>query len=223
MSDALAWLSPATTAYLGALRENNDRAWFTAHKPDYEAQLKYPAEQFASALASELAARSGTPHEYRIFRIYRDVRFARDKTPYNAHLHIIFSPDGGCRGGGPAWLFGLDPEGLTLGVGIFAFSSAQLTQWRKWCAGEGGAAIARLLSSLAKAGARLPDPELKRVPAPWGAEHPREAQLRRKGLTAWLDQPDPAIAFGADGPARCAAELMKLRRLFDRLELMTGA
>ena len=119
MSDVLAWLSPATTAFLGALRENNDRAWFTAHKGDYVAHLKCPAEQFASALAGELAEQSGTPHEYRIFRIHRDVRFAKDKTPYNAHLHISLSPDGGCREGGPAWMFGLDPDGLTLGAGIF--------------------------------------------------------------------------------------------------------
>jgi uncharacterized protein (TIGR02453 family) len=222
MSGALAWLSPATTAYLGALRENNDRAWFTAHKSDYEAHLKYPAEQFASALAGELAAQSGTPHEYRIFRIHRDVRFAKGKTPYNAHLHISLSPDGGCREGGPAWMFGLDPDGLTLGAGIFVFSPAQLTQWREWCASEEGAAIEAMLAKLTISGARLSEPELKRVPAPWNAEHPREAQLRRKGLSAWLDQRDPSIAFGAKGPARCAAELMKLRALFDRLALLAG-
>ncbi len=221
MSDVLAWLSPATTAFLGALRENNDRAWFTAHKGDYVAHLKCPAEQFASALAGELAEQSGTPHEYRIFRIHRDVRFAKDKTPYNAHLHISLSPDGGCREGGPAWMFGLDPDGLTLGAGIFVFSPAQLTQWREWCTSAESAAIEVLLSELINAGARLSEPELKRVPAPWSADHPSEAQLRRKGLSAWLDQRDPAIAFGADGPVHCAAELLKLLPLFERLELLT--
>ncbi len=222
MSDALTWLSPATTAFLGTLRENNDRAWFTAHKADYEAHLKYPAEQFASALAGELADQSGTPHACRIFRIHRDVRFAKDKTPYNAHLHISLSPDGGCREGGPAWMFGLDPDGLTLGAGMFVFSPTQLAQWREWCDGEEGGEIEALLASLKNIGARLSDPELKRVPTPWSADHASEAPLRRKGLTAWLDQRDPAVAFGVEGPARCATELMKLRSLFDRLALLAG-
>lgn len=123
--------------------------------------------------------------------------------------------------GGPAWVFGLDPDGLTLGARIFVFSPAQLTQWWELCSGNEGAAIEALLSELTNAGARLSDPEFKRVPAPWNADHPREAQLRRKGLSAWLDQPDFAIVFGAQGPARCAAKSLKLLPLFERLELLT--
>ena len=117
MSSAVNWLSPATVEFLAALRSHNDRDWFAAHKADYEDHLKYPAEQFAAALASELAAATGKPHDYRIFRIHRDVRFAKDKTPYSAHLHISLSPEGGCREGGPVWMFGLDPDGLNLGAG----------------------------------------------------------------------------------------------------------
>lgn len=220
MSAAMPWLSPATTAFLAALRQNNDRAWFTAHKADYETYLKQPGEQFAAALAGELAARTGERHDYRVFRIHRDVRFAKDKTPYNSHLHISLSPGGGCREGGPAWMFGLDPDGLTLGAGIFVFSQAQLTLWREWCGGEGGEAIGALLASMESAGARLSEPELRRVPPPWSAEHRQESNLRRKGLGVWLDQADPAVAFGIEGPARCAAEFMKLRSLFERLAML---
>ena len=167
MSGEVTWLSSATTAFLGALRE------------------------------------------YRIFRIHRDVRFTKDKTPYNAHLQFSLSPDGGCRAGGPVWRFGLDPNGLPLGAGILVFSPAQLAQWRECGTGEEGAAIEAPLSKLTNEGARrLSNPELKPVPAPLSAEHPREAQLRRKGLSAWRDLSDPAIAFGTGGPARCAAELL---------------
>ena len=166
MSSAVNWLSPATVEFLAALRSHNDRDWFAAHKADYEDHLKYPAEQFAAALASELAAATGKPHDYRIFRIHRDVRFAKDKTPYSAHLHISLSPEGGCREGGPVWMFGLDPDGLNLGAGIFAFSPPRLARWREWCAGGEGEAIGETLARLIAAGARLSEPELKRVPAP---------------------------------------------------------
>jgi sugar phosphate isomerase/epimerase len=110
----MTFLSRDTIDFLGRLRVNNDRQWFEAHRTDYDAHVKRPGEAFASALAGQLEAATGEPHDCRIFRIHRDVRFSKDKTPYNAHLHISFSPDGGCKEGGPAWMFGLDPDGLTL-------------------------------------------------------------------------------------------------------------
>lgn len=178
------WLSPATVDFHAALKMNNDRTWFAAHKADYEAQLKFPGEQFAAALAEELGGLTGKSHGYRVFRVHRDVRFAKDKTPYNAHLHISLSPGGSCREGGPVWMFGLNPDGLAQGAGIFAFSPSQLTHWRDWCGGTDSEAIGDLTDKLVAMGARIPDPELKRVPAPWPADHSRAADLRRKGLTA---------------------------------------
>lgn len=112
----MAWLSPETVEFLVALRANNNRAWFAAHKAGYEAHHKHPGEQFAAALAGELARLTGKLHDYRVFRVHRDVRFTKDKSPYNAHLHISLSPDGSCREGGPVWMFGLDPDGLALGA-----------------------------------------------------------------------------------------------------------
>jgi uncharacterized protein (TIGR02453 family) len=122
----------------GRLRANNDRQWFELHRADYEAHVKLPGEAFASAPAAQLEAATGEPHDYRIFRVHRDVRFSKDKAPYSAHLHISFSPGGGCKEGGPAWMFGLDPDGLTLGAGIFAFSALRLDRWRALVADAGG-------------------------------------------------------------------------------------
>lgn len=204
-------LSPDTVAFLTALRANNDRHWFEAHKDDYDAQLKQPGQAFAAALAAALESGTGEAHAWKIFRIHRDVRFSRDKTPYNSHLHISLSPNGDCENGGPVWMFGLDPDGLTLGAGIFAFSKPQLEAWRARVAGPEGQAVEQLLAELAQDGIRLSEPELKRVPAPYPAEHPRSHLLRHKGLTAWIDCGDARRAFGKAGPANCAGELMRLR------------
>jgi uncharacterized protein (TIGR02453 family) len=157
------------------------------------------------------------PHNYRIFRIHRDVRFSKDKTPFNAHLHISFAAGGGCKDGAPVWMFGLDPGGVTLGAGIFAFPPSQLERWRALCGAPGGARLASTLAALAQDGIRLSDPELKRVPAPYNADHPRGTDLRRKGLTAWIDDLDPALAFGIEGAENCIGRLAKLRAIFDIL------
>lgn len=213
-------LSSATISFLGGLRAHNDRQWFEAHRADYEDHVKHPGEQFAEAVRLHLAEATGEAHEFRIFRIHRDVRFSKDKTPYNAHLHISFSPGGSCREGGPTWMIGLDPDKLTVGVGIFAFSPARMERWRESVAGAKGEAVAALFEKLRRSGVRLGEPELKRVPAPYPPDHRHAALLRHKGVTAWIDCPDIALALGDSGPANCISELLRLRELFEILQAM---
>jgi uncharacterized protein (TIGR02453 family) len=210
-------LTRDTVEFLAGLRANNDRGWFEAHRADYQAFVKHPGEAFAGALADGLEAMTSEAHRYRIFRIHRDVRFSKDKTPYNAHLHISLSPGAGCSEGVPAWMFGIEPDRLTLGAGIFTFAAAQLEAWRSRVAACEGEEIARMLDGLEAAGVRIGEPELKRVPAPYPSDHPHASLLRRKGLTAWTDSADTGAALGADGPARCVRQLIRLRGLFDLL------
>jgi uncharacterized protein (TIGR02453 family) len=210
-------LSRDTVAFLTGLHANNDRTWFEAHKDSYQSHVKLAGVEFASALADALEAMTSEAHQYRIFRIHRDVRFSKDQTPYNAHLHISLSPGGSCSEGGPVWMFGLEPDRLTLGVGIFTFTAVQLEAWRTRIAGRAGTEVAQMLYSLQAAGVRMGEPKLKRVPAPYASDHPQAPLLRQKGLTAWIDSFDTDLALGADGPIRCAQELIRLRGLFDLL------
>jgi uncharacterized protein (TIGR02453 family) len=182
---------PETMRFLAELKANNDRAWFADHREAYETAIRAPAEALVAALAPELAALSGRTVKPKIFRIHRDVRFSKDKSPYNAHLHIGFGfgPAGG--GEGPpacGFFFGLEPDKAQLGGGAFEFPGAQLDRYRAAVADPAeGAALASLAQGLEAAGFRLSEPELKRVPAPYPADHPRGELLRRKGLTAWRD------------------------------------
>ncbi len=201
--------------FLAALKANNDRDWFAAQKDAYERDLKEPGAAFAGALAAALSARVGQALEPKIYRIHRDVRFSKDKTPYNAHLHISARVLGGPDE--PCFLFGLEPGQLVLGMGVFGFSKDGLTRWRDAVSGEAGGALLRSLSDLEKAGMRLGAPELKRVPAPFAADHPQAALLRRKGLTVWIDCPAEELAFGADGPSACAEKLAPLVPLYAQL------
>jgi len=81
---------PDTMAFLADLKAHNDRTWFAANKARYERVYKQPAEAFTAELRPRIQALAGQPMGAKLFRIHRDVRFSKDKSPYNTHLHLGF-------------------------------------------------------------------------------------------------------------------------------------
>src|SRR6188508_3801769 len=118
MPDAFPGFSPDAVDFLVELAQNNDRSWFQPRKAEYERLLREPMEALVADLAERLAAR-GIPlradPKRSIFRIYRDTRFSKDKSPYKTHVAANFpwvdpergeDHDGGHAGGG---YFHLEP------------------------------------------------------------------------------------------------------------------
>lgn len=185
--------------FLSLLAQNNSRDWFQAHRADYEARVKAPAQALLEQLAAPLGALAGAPVTPKLFRVHRDVRFSRDKTPYNTHLHLSWSaPDG------TAWMFGLSRDYCCAGAGVMGFDKPALTAWRAHVAKHGFVDLSQW---------RLDDPALKRVPPPYPQDHPQGELLRRKGLLVWHDldageraDPVPALtrAFTQADPVRKA-------------------
>lgn len=202
--------SPETLQFLTDLKANNDRDWFTANRARYEAHVLAPSRAFIAELSDRLGAALGRPVEGRLYRLNRDLRFSKDKTPYNAHVHIGFAE------GGPAiWMVGFEPGRLSLGYGAFAFPPEALTRWRTAVAGPSGAGLAEVLKGLADQGLRLSTPELKRVPAPYPAEHPHAALLRHKSLSVWEDRLPMESVYGAPAAERIAKALTVFAPLRD--------
>lgn len=201
--------SAETLAFLSDLKANNNRVWFQENKNTYETVVKRPAAKVSAALEAEIEALTGEPHSTKIFRINRDIRFSKDKTPYNSHIHILFSPvrEAPIK---PSWFFGLNTERLTLGSGIFEIPKDHLEGWRERIAGKDGEELQDMLAKLQKQGARLPEPALKRVPKPYAADHPRAELLKRKGLAVWFDFEGPEAALEENAPKTCAGEFKKL-------------
>lgn len=194
--------SAETLHFLTDLRSNNSRDWFQANRARYDAHVAGAAQGFGDALAAELQRLAGRPVTPKLFRLHRDLRFSKDKTPYNAHVHMSFSA------GGPfAWLVGIDPGGLVLGYGALGFDAALLGRWRQAVDGPGGPALGAELTRLVALGHRLSAPDLKRVPAPYPAGHPQADLLRRKSFAIWQDQHPMAMAYGPGAPARLAQAL----------------
>ncbi len=94
MSDGFSELIDESNRFFLELKANNTREWFQDRKDFYTAEIKKPAELLADLLAEDLNRLTGVPHKPKLFRIHRDVRFSKDKTPYNAHLHFQWNrPD----------------------------------------------------------------------------------------------------------------------------------
>jgi uncharacterized protein (TIGR02453 family) len=87
---------PELFAFLKELRDNNDRAWFLAHKARYESVVRDPFLHFIADVEPLLRAISRhivadpRPTGGSLFRVYRDVRFSRDKSPYKTHVAAHF-------------------------------------------------------------------------------------------------------------------------------------
>lgn len=98
MATAFPGFQPEAIHFLLELSVNNDRAWFQPRKAEYERLLKEPLEALCEALGERFEAR-GLPLRADVrspFRIYRDIRFSKDKSPYKTHVSASFpwSPEG---------------------------------------------------------------------------------------------------------------------------------
>ncbi|MFY0618027.1 DUF2461 domain-containing protein [Shimia sp.] len=177
-----------TQMFLSKLAENNTREWFVAHKETYEDQLKSPAQVLLDQVGAALHQQTGHVPTSKLFRPNRDVRFSKDKTPYHLHLHMLWlTPPTG-------WFFGIGLQTVSIGAGIMGFDTDGVSRWRAAVASAQGDAIASEVQSLLDLGARLQEPELKRVPAPFDKEHQHRDLLRRKSLCLWFDRQPESLA-----------------------------
>jgi uncharacterized protein (TIGR02453 family) len=199
--DPFAGFTPDAVHFLSELQANNTRDWFQPRRERFRQALETPGAQAMESLRAGLSRAWGSPLEGKVFRVHRDVRFSRDKSPYNAHLRMSFglSRCEGSREDHPYWFFSLEPTTLILGLGVHAFGPAGLAAWRTAVAdGPSGQRLQTILDSLEAAGATRTAPELKRVPAGFPPDHARAELLRCKGMALWQELAHPADLFGPE-------------------------
>jgi len=197
---------PKTTfGFLRGVEANGDKAWFEAHRADYEAGYVEPAVAFVEALGPRLRRLSkSVQFEARIggsiFRIQRDMRFVREGSPsvspYKTHLDLIFwDGEKGKRGfDASSFFFRLAPGALTLGVGIHRFDKYQLMAYRDALQdARKGRAFDALVDEISGAGAyEVGGAKRKRLPPGADPDHARAGWLLQAGLTGTLETKPPA-------------------------------
>jgi uncharacterized protein (TIGR02453 family) len=168
------------------LEIDNSKTFWDAHKSVYEQAVKQPMLDLTSALEPEFG-------QAKLFRPYRDVRFARDKTPYKTH-------QGAFVAAGPAtgWYLELAASGFRVGAGYYDASSARLAAIRQAIDAPTGAELEKLVRRLGRAGWQISGDAVKTTPRGYDADHPRLELLRHKTLFAGrsysfdevIDRPD---------------------------------
>ncbi len=173
-------------AFLTDLADNNSKDWFDANRSRYEDAWRSPAEELVAVLSVEMAALS-PPHQAipkvnkSIRRINRDVRFSKDKSPYDPKMHLVFwTGDHPTRS--PAIHIVIHPDHVGMGAGHWAMGSDELNRYRNAVTGPAGDELARIAADCAEAGFELSEESLKRVPSGYSVAPERETYLKRKGL-----------------------------------------
>ena len=193
--------------FLVELALNNDRSWFQPRKGDYERLLKKPLEQLCVALGDEFQAR-GVPltgDSRSPFRIYRDVRFSKDKSPYKTNVGASFPWTG--PGGGVGGYFHLEPGACYVGGGMWHPEPARLAAWRAAVTGRREAVHAAVDHAGFKATfGELDGERLKRAPTGYAADDPDIELLKLKDVVFGRSLADQEV-LGVELPARLAATL----------------
>jgi uncharacterized protein (TIGR02453 family) len=161
---------PEALEFLNDLEENNDREWFKANRQRYDEYLLGPARALAERLNH-----LGTPH---FFRPYRDTRF-HPGPPIKENISVALG-----YGDSGGYYVELSLDGLFVAAGLYQPTTPQLERFRAAIADDRRARIfERAVAEAAAAGLELAEPELKRAPRGYAADHPRLDRLRLKRLT----------------------------------------
>lgn len=194
------------------LAKNNNKEWFTAHKQDYTDYIQVPAQEFVLALGPELRKISPSmefaPSVARgsIMRIYRDLRFSKDKTPYKTHLGITFWDGKHAKLENPGYFFHMDSESAYLYGGLHMFSKPILEAYRLAVLDNNlGPKIQLAIEAVASSRDFIVDGEqYKRIPRGFDADHPRADLLLYKGIWSRSPELNPAEITSPNLVAICA-------------------
>jgi uncharacterized protein (TIGR02453 family) len=217
---------PELFSFLADLGANNNREWFEANRHRYEEQLLEPALDFIEAFGRRLEKISPhfradpRPSGGSLFRIYRDTRFSKDKSPYKTNVGIHFRHEQAKDAHAPGYYLHIGPDEVFAGGGIWHPGTEGATRIReaivddpeRWRRATRGAAFTKRLE--------LGGDSLKRVP-PWAdADHPFADDLKRKDFFGWarLSERDVVAPGFVDEYARiCRAAAPLMQFLCDAL------
>lgn len=181
---------PDLFAFLRDLAANNDRDWFEAQRPRWEASARGPALQFIIDFGPRLARISPhfradpRPQGGSLFRLNRDIRFSKDKSPYKTHLGLHFRHEMGKDAHTPGFYLHLEPGVSFVGLGLWHPDAPTLARLREavvadpaaWRKAVGGRRFTSVFT--------VEGEELTRVPRGYDPAHPLADVLRLKDYTA---------------------------------------
>ena len=192
--------SPDALKFFVQLKRHNSRPWFLRNKDTYEREIKEPMISLVLALNAELRGSAPeliTEPKRAIYRIYRDVRFSADKSPYKTHTAALFAPRGLGKHACAGLYFHVAPDELLLAGGVYMPGPKELFAIRNHIAAN-PTALRKILAQrqVASLGGLQGD-QLIRVPKGFAPDHRAGDLLRYKQFLVWVQHP-PEMALGKD-------------------------
>jgi uncharacterized protein (TIGR02453 family) len=190
----------AAIDFFRSLDRNNNREWFQPRKQVFEEQVKQPMRALVESVNAALmgfAPEFVTEPEKAIYRIYRDTRFSKDKTPYKTHIAASFRRLGpGHSDAG--YYFALSHKEVAIGGGIYMPEPPALLAIRNHIAGRHDE-LRRILRArqVSELLGELQGDQLSRVPKGFAGDHPAADLLRFKRFTLYVELP-PDLATTPD-------------------------
>lgn len=190
----MSYFSSKTSKFLLNISDNNNREWFSENKIDYQNYIETPSKFFAEDMSLALKKTTKQNMSAKIFRFYRDVRFSKDKTPYNTHIRLAFYPSSNeytklCDAPA-AFYLSLETNKLVLGSGNMQFTPNQLQNYRHQIRSQQTRKMLdQLLAKYKSKDYEINDPQLKRTPQSFD-ENKQIARLSKyKGISAFKSIP----------------------------------
>lgn len=173
--------------FLKQLKRNNTRDWFGKHKSEYEDFLKFPMQSFIAELQApmlKIAPEIEVNPKRGMFRIHRDTRFSKDKTPYKTHVAAAFQLKGKWENSAGYYVH-IEPGTIYVGGGIYMPSTDQLKRIRKAVAERSGEFLSIVGGRIFKKEfGTLEGNKLQRAPLGYPTDHPMVEWLKHKSFYA---------------------------------------
>jgi uncharacterized protein (TIGR02453 family) len=182
---------PEALQFFRGLSRNNRREWFLPRKPLFEEKVKEPMRQLVDALnlaLHDFAPEYQTEPDKAIFRIYRDIRFSKNKKPYKEHIAATFHRHGTTTHGQAGYYVAVSHKSVAIGGGVYMPEPAQLLAIRQRIA-ERHAEFRRILAArpVRKLLGDLEGAQLERVPRGFAPDHPAADLLRYKYFILYIE------------------------------------
>ena len=197
MRTAFSGFPPEALRFFRQLKRNNNREWFRAHKETYDTKVKLPMIGLVQSLDGELgrfAPEIAVDPARNIYRIYRDVRFSADKSPYKIWIAASFNPRGIPRQAAAGLYFHISPEEVLIAGGVYMPGPKELLAIRNHIANH-YEELRKILRErdFKRLFGGLEGEQLTRAPKGFPPDHAAVDLLRYKQFLAYVTRP-PALA-----------------------------
>ena len=189
--------------FFNELKKNNTRDWFTANKPRYYESVVQPMGEYIVSIAPHLERiapfykADPKPHNGSMFRIYRDTRFSKDKTPYKTHAACHFRHKAGRDAHAPGFYLHIETDRISIGGGIWRPPAKQLGLIREFIADNPSAWEKLARSSVLKKMGGVQGDSLKRPPRGYDPDARHIEDLKRKSFYL-MSEADAELALGPE-------------------------